>query len=116
MQRERHAQTPVFLARPQSVRFRLSSVDPQSRTLHRRSVARDRKVAAAFGRVLREARERKNLSQEELAFRSGISRTYPSLLERARRQPSLTVLLAVADGLEVRADFLLNRTLDEMKG
>jgi transcriptional regulator with XRE-family HTH domain len=59
---------------------------------------------------------RKNLSQEELAFRSGISRTYPSLLERARRQPSLTVLLAVAEGLEVRPDFLLNRTIEELKG
>ncbi len=63
-----------------------------------------------------EVRERKNLSQEELAFRSGISRTYPSLLERARRQPSLTVLLAVAEGLEVRPDFLLNRTIEELKG
>jgi hypothetical protein len=38
------------------------------------------------------------------------------LLERARRQPSLTVLLAVAEGLEVRPDFLLNRTIEELKG
>jgi len=97
-------------------RFRLSSVEHESRTSHRYAVARNRKAAVAFGRVLKEVRERKNLSQEELAFRSGISRTYPSLLERARRQPSLTVLLAVAEGLEVRPDFLLNRTIEELKG
>ena len=29
---------------------------------------------------------------------------------------SLTVLLAVAEGLEVRPDFLLNRTIEELKG
>ena len=44
----------------------------------------------AFGRVLKEVRERKNLSQEELAFRSGISRTYPSLLERAEQACLIT--------------------------
>jgi transcriptional regulator with XRE-family HTH domain len=76
---------------------------------------RGRKVAVAFGRVLKEVRERKNLSQEELAFRSGISRTYPSLLERARRQPTLSVIISVAAGLDVRADFLVNRTLEELK-
>jgi len=76
---------------------------------------RGRKVAVAFGRVLKEARERKNLSQEELAFRSGISRTYPSLLERARRQPTLSVIISVAAGLDVRPDFLVNRTLEELK-
>lgn len=69
----------------------------------------------AFGRVLKEVRERKNLSQEELAFRSGISRTYPSLLERARRQPTLSVIISVAAGLDVRPDFLVNRTLEELK-
>jgi transcriptional regulator with XRE-family HTH domain len=76
---------------------------------------RGRKVAVAFGQVLKEVRERKNLSQEELAFRSGISRTYPSLLERARRQPTLSVIISVAAGLDVRPDFLVNRTLEELK-
>ena len=76
---------------------------------------RGRKVVVAFGRVLKEVRERKNLSQEELAFRSGISRTYPSLLERARRQPTLSVIISVAAGLDVRPDFLVNRTLEELK-
>ena len=76
---------------------------------------RGRKVAVAFGRVLKEVRERKNLSQEEPAFRSGISRTYPSLLERARRQPTLSVIINGAAGLDVPPRFFVNRTLEELK-
>ena len=78
-------------------------------------MASNRKAAVAFGRVLKEVRERKNLSQEELAFRSGISRTYPSLLERGQRQPTLAVVLAVADVLEVAPIVLVNKTLEELK-
>jgi transcriptional regulator with XRE-family HTH domain len=41
------------------------------------------------------------LSQEELAHRAGINRTYIAKLELARNQPTLTVLLRVAEALEV---------------
>ena len=75
---------------------------------------RNRAVAAAFGRVLKEVRLRKRLTQEDLALRAGLDRTYPSLLERGRRQPTLGVLLAVAEVLEVSPALLVNRTLDEL--
>jgi len=75
----------------------------------------NRQVAIAFGRVLREARLRRRLSQEDLALRAGLDRTYPSLLERGQRQPTLAVVLAVADVLEVAPIVLVNKTLEELK-
>ena len=39
----------------------------------------------AFGKVLREIRHERSLSQEELGFESGYHRTYISLLERGKK-------------------------------
>jgi transcriptional regulator with XRE-family HTH domain len=76
---------------------------------------RNRSVAMAFGRVLRELRVRKKLSQEALALRAGLDRTSPSLLERGQRQPTLAVVLAVAEVLEVSPSMLINRTVEELR-
>ncbi len=75
---------------------------------------RRQKVAIAFGRVLREARKAKGLSQEELAGDAEFDRTYPSLLERGLRTPTLTVLFQLARVLDVSAATLVNRTLEEL--
>jgi len=75
---------------------------------------RRQKVAIAFGRVLREARKQKGLSQEELAGEAEFDRTYPSLLERGLRTPTLTVLFQLAKVLGVSAATLVNRTIEEM--
>ena len=57
-------------------------------------------ILKAFGQALRARREALNLSQEELAFRSEVHRTYISELERGIKNPSMTTLekLAVALG------------------
>jgi len=60
-------------------------------------------------------RQRKGLSQEDLALRAGLDRTYPSLLERGQRQPTLAVVLAMAQVLEVSPAVLVNRTLEECR-
>ena len=75
---------------------------------------RRQKVAVAFGRVLREARKAKGLSQEELAGEAEFDRTYPSLLERGLRTPTLTVVIQLAKVLGVTAAWLVNKTLEEM--
>lgn len=54
---------------------------------------------AALGQNIRRARRALNISQEELAFRSGLHRTYLSDIERGARNPSFASLLAIARGL-----------------
>jgi transcriptional regulator with XRE-family HTH domain len=75
---------------------------------------RRQKVAIAFGRVLREARKQKGLSQEALAGDAEFDRTYPSLLERGLRTPTLTVVFQLAKVLEINAATLITRTLEEL--
>lgn len=59
------------------------------------------KPEIAFGRVLRNYRKKIKYSQERLSSESGLDRTYISLLERGRRQPSLTSMLNIAKALKI---------------
>lgn len=58
---------------------------------------------AAFGNAVREIRTQRAMSQEALADRCGLDRTYISGIERGERNPSLTNILKIADALGVRA-------------
>lgn len=62
---------------------------------------RDDAAIDAFARTLQRLRRERGLSQEELAHRAGLSTSYVSLLETRKRQPTLTVMLALARELEV---------------
>ena len=53
-----------------------------------------------LGRAIRSRRECLGLSQEKLAERCGFDRTYISMLERGKRNPSLMNLLKLAKGLQ----------------
>jgi transcriptional regulator with XRE-family HTH domain len=52
-------------------------------------------------------RERAEISQEELAFRAGLDRTYVSGIERGRRNPSLKSMQRIAAQLEMSLDEVL---------
>ena len=55
----------------------------------------------ALSRAVRVLREAAQLSQEELADRAEIDRTYISGIERSVRNPSFLVLWKIADALGV---------------
>lgn len=57
---------------------------------------RDPTLTDRFAIVLQAQRRASALSQEELAHRCGLSTSYLSLLENRRRQPTLTVMAALA--------------------
>ena len=56
-------------------------------------------LAQQFGNVIRRCREAAGLSQEDLAERAGLHRTYISMLERGLRMPSILVVKQLARAL-----------------
>jgi transcriptional regulator with XRE-family HTH domain len=66
-------------------------------------------LAEIFAERLRMARERKHLSQAELAEKIRLEPSSLSHFEKARRFPSIAKLCAIADVLTVSVDFLLGR-------
>lgn len=51
----------------------------------------------AFGKILRQLRTEKEISQQELADNCDIERAYISRLERGLFQPSITIVFKIAD-------------------
>jgi transcriptional regulator with XRE-family HTH domain len=64
-------------------------------------------IVGIFGTVLRELREKNNLSQEKLAEFCDLDRTYISLLERGLRQPTVTTLFRLAKALKIKPSDLI---------
>jgi transcriptional regulator with XRE-family HTH domain len=61
----------------------------------------------ALATRIKELRDQKGISQEELAHRAGLSRTGMGFLETGKRWPRLDTLMKVADGLNITLDELL---------
>ena len=61
----------------------------------------------ALANRIKELRDQKGISQEELAHRAGLSRTGMGFLETGKRWPRLDTLMKVADGLNITLDELL---------
>jgi len=71
-------------------------------------------IATQFGAILRDLRTAKGLSQEELAFRAGMSVPYLSDLERGRSNPSLAMVIDLARALEMHpSEILVGLVVDD---
>lgn len=68
--------------------------------------------AKAVGQRIRAAREKKGLTQEELAALVDISPTHVSVIERGTKIPRMDTFVAIANVLEVSADSLLVDVVD----
>jgi len=64
-------------------------------------------IEKRFGHRIRQLREAKGLSQEELAFKVGVHRTYLGGIERGGRNPSLKNIDSIATALEISLAGLL---------
>lgn len=58
-------------------------------------------IESNFGKIISKYRSEKKMSQETLATLSGLDRTYISLLERGKRNPTLKTIFKLAKALEV---------------
>jgi transcriptional regulator with XRE-family HTH domain len=70
---------------------------------------------AALGRAIREFRQARGLSQEELALKSELDRTYVGGIERGERNPSYESLLRLTEGLGAKASEVVARAERLMK-
>ncbi len=59
------------------------------------------KIESRFGYRVKEIRLKQNISQEELAFRCGLSKNYISDVERGTRNISLKSIEKIATGFAV---------------
>lgn len=60
-----------------------------------------------FGEVLKNQRKIKGLSQEKLAFKADVHRTYVSMLERDEKSCTLEVLFRLCAALDIQPSQLL---------
>lgn len=64
-------------------------------------------IARIFGELLREERIKKSITQEELSHLCELDRTYISLLERGKRQPSIKTLILLSNALDIKASTII---------
>ena len=67
-----------------------------------------REILTKFGNKVRERRLKLGLSQEELASRAGVHRTYIGMIERAEKNITLENIEKIAKALEIPIDKLMN--------
>ena len=63
--------------------------------------------AELFGAVVRELREARGWTQEQLAERSDMNASYLGFVERGDNVPTLTIIIQIAEGLGVEPADLL---------
>lgn len=64
-------------------------------------------VSKKIGANLRRLREKKGVTQEELALSAGLNRAYIGYIERGERNPSTETLVKIAKALKVSPKDLL---------
>lgn len=58
-------------------------------------------ILISFGNKVKTFRKEKGISQEELAFRSDLHRTYIGMIERAEKNITLKNIEKIANGLDI---------------
>ncbi len=67
-----------------------------------------KEILIKFGKKVRGIREKQNLSQEKLATKAGVHRTYIGMIERAEKNITLENIEKVAKALELSIKELFN--------
>jgi transcriptional regulator with XRE-family HTH domain len=73
------------------------------------------RASNAFGRVLRESRRSRGLTQREVSDRARLDPTTPSLLERGLRSPTLETIIKLEEALELEPGYLVAATVAALR-
>jgi len=66
-------------------------------------------IEELFGNILKQLRNEKGISQEQLGFESGYHRTYISMLERGKKSPSLKTIFQLSKALDVNPSVIIEK-------
>ena len=69
---------------------------------------------AIFGKIISDLRKSARLTQEELAERAGVHRTFVSQLERGLKSPTLDTILKLCDALETTPSNVMRKLQAEL--
>ncbi|MBN8651776.1 MAG: helix-turn-helix transcriptional regulator [Cytophagales bacterium] len=69
----------------------------------------NKKLSAKFGEVIRELRKERNLSQEALADKADVHRTYIGMIERGEKNITLENIQRLAKALNVSLKSIFER-------
>lgn len=67
-------------------------------------------ILNVFGENVRKHRRLLDISQEELAHRADLHRTYIGMIERAEKNITLINIVKIANGLEVKIEDLIKES------
>jgi len=73
-------------------------------------------IRSVFAENLKRVRTQQGISQENLALKAGVERTYIGLLERKKNSPTIDMVEKLAKVLKVRPDELLRPNVGSPKG
>ncbi len=74
----------------------------------------EKEILQLFAQRLKSLREEENLSQEALALKCHIDRTYIGRIERQKRNPTLGILYKIAKGFNITLSQLLDLKENEL--
>lgn len=74
-----------------------------------------KKILKTLGVRVKHYRNLKGISQETLAFKIGVDRTYIGAIEQGLRSPSIYCLFLLANELEITLGELTNVTLEDLR-
>lgn len=77
-------------------------------------MAEKQKTSDAFGVILRAYRQERGLTQEQLSERVGVVHSFIHSMESGKKQPSLQMILKLADALGVRPGDMINDMADRI--
>jgi transcriptional regulator with XRE-family HTH domain len=69
-----------------------------------------KEILTLFGNNVRKYRRMLNISQDELAFKADLHRTYIGMIERAEKNITLINIEKIANALGVKIEDLLNNS------
>jgi transcriptional regulator with XRE-family HTH domain len=67
----------------------------------------EQSILLRFGQQVRNLRQKKSISQEELAARAGVHRTYIGMIERGEKNATIITMIKLTVALEIEITELL---------